>query len=187
MKRITRVTTGKGDRGQTRLAGGQRVEKDSLKVNVYGTIDELNSHIGLALALGPAADLVDPLRSVQNDLFHLGAELSAPPAPAGQPSGPRIEARHIAALEAWNAAWVAELGPLREFILPGGTQAAAALHVARTVCRRAERLAVGLSKVEAVSAEALQYLNRLSDTLFLMARLENKRRGQPESFWDMRA
>jgi cob(I)alamin adenosyltransferase len=187
MKRITRVTTGQGDRGQTRLAGGQRIEKDSLKVDVYGTIDELNSHLGLALALGPAADLLEPLRAVQNDLFHLGAELSSPPSEGEQPARPRIAARHVAALEAWNAAWVAELGPLREFILPGGTPAAAALHVARTVCRRAERLVVALSKTEAVSAEVLQYLNRLSDTLFLMARVENNRSDRSETFWNMHA
>ena len=177
MKRITRVTTGAGDRGQTRLADGHRVEKDSVRVEVYGTVDELNSQVGLALALEPIPELEAPLRSIQNDLFHLGADLATPPGEAAQRERPRIEGRHVAALDSLIKEWVAALGPLPEFILPGGSPAAAALHVARTVCRRAERLAVALSRQDEVSADALKYLNRLSDALFLMARLDNKRRG----------
>jgi cob(I)alamin adenosyltransferase len=196
MRRITRVTTGAGDKGQTRLADGHRVEKDSLRVEVYGTVDELNSHVGLALALEPIPELDTPLRTIQNDLFHLGSDLATPPGESPRPPRrarvepseyPRIAARHVAVLESWIEEWVALLGPLPEFILPGGSPPAAALHVARTVCRRAERLAVALSREDEVGADALRYLNRLSDALFLMARLDNKRRGLDETFWDMAA
>lgn len=187
MKRITRVTTGAGDRGQTRLADGHRVEKDSLRVEVYGTVDELNSHIGLALALQPAPELSAPLQSIQNQLFHLGADLATPQGEAGRRDGPRIEARHVSALEEMIEEWAGLLGPLPEFILPGGRPSAAALHVARTVCRRAERAAVALNREETVSPDALTFLNRLSDALFLMARLENLRHGHPESYWQTRA
>jgi len=196
MKRITRVSTGTGDKGQTRLADGHRVEKDALRVEAYGTVDELNSHVGLALALGPCPELVTPLRAIQHSLFNLGADLAAPPAeqskiltqsvPPKRPI-PRIEARHVSSLEDLIDEWVGVLGPLPEFILPGGSPPAAALHVARTVCRRAERLAVSLARAEPVSADALTYLNRLSDALFVMARLENMRHGRPETSWDARA
>ena len=187
MKRITRVSTGAGDRGQTRLANGRRIEKDSLRVEVYGTVDELNAHLGLVLALEPATELAAPLRSIQNDLFHIGAELATPAGEKAPRPGPRIEARHVAMLENLIQQWVAELGPLAEFILPGSVPAAAALHVARTVCRRAERSAVALNREAEVSPQTLQYLNRLSDLLFVMARLENKRRGRPETYWDSHA
>jgi cob(I)alamin adenosyltransferase len=187
MKRITRITTRAGDRGQTRLADGHKVAKDSLRVEVYGTVDELNSHIGLALALEPIAEVAGPLKTIQNELFHLGADLATPAGEAERPEGPWIAARHVTALETLLRAWTDELGPLPEFILPGGSPAAAALHVARTVCRRAERLAVALNHDEAISPEALKYLNRLSDALFAMARLENLRRGLSETPWDMYA
>jgi cob(I)alamin adenosyltransferase len=189
MKRITRVTTGSGDKGRTGLANGHRIEKDSARVETIGTVDELNSHLGLALALGPCPELAAPLRAIQNDLFHLGADLALPAAPEAEPAraAPRIAARHVAALEEQIGGWVALLGPLPEFILPGGSPAAAALHVARTVCRRAERLAVALAREEPVSAHALAYLNRLSDALFVMARLDNLRRGRPETLWNTRA
>ena len=189
MKRITRVSTKSGDKGQTGLADGHRVEKDSRRVAVYGTVDELNSHLGLALALGPCPELAAPLRALQNDLFHLGADLASPLGPGDEPKrlGPRIEARHVTGLEEQIDEWVAVLGPLPEFILPGGSPAAAALHVARTVCRRAERLAVALAREEPVSAESLTYLNRLSDALFVMARLDNMRHGRAETPWNSRA
>ena len=195
MKRITRVSTGTGDKGQTRLADGHRVEKDSARVATYGTVDELNSHIGLVMALGPIPELCPKLRAIQNDLFHLGADLATPPskslasarkANVAQRERSRIEARHVAALESLIKNWTEALGPLPEFILPGGSPAAAALHVARTVCRRAERLAVALNREDEVSPDSLKYLNRLSDALFVMARLDNKRRGIAETYWNPR-
>ena len=182
-----KIYTRTGDDGSTGLLGAGRVLKSSPRVEAYGAVDELNAHLGLVLALEPAAELAAPLRSIQNDLFHMGAELATPAGDEAPRPGPRIEARHVAALEALMQPWIAELGPLAEFILPGGTPAAAALHVARTVCRRAERLAVAFSRLEEVSPQTLQYLNRLSDLLFVMARLENRRRGRPETYWDSHA
>jgi cob(I)alamin adenosyltransferase len=187
MPRITRVYTRTGDDGTTGLGGGQRVPKDSTRIAAYGTVDELNSHIGSALAAGLNDAIAGPLRAIQNELFHLGSDLCVLEEDKAKMPVPRIEERHVAALEALMDRLTDELPPLENFVLPGGSPGAAALHVARTVCRRAERLVVALSRKEAVGPFALRYLNRLSDALFVMARHENRRRGLPDVLWDSRA
>jgi cob(I)alamin adenosyltransferase len=187
MPRITRVYTRSGDDGTTGLGGGQRVAKDSLRIAAYGTVDELNSHIGVAVAAGVNEVLRDTLASIQNELFHLGSDLCILEEDKAKMPVPRIEERHVLALETLMDRLSEELSPLENFILPGGTAAAAQLHVARTVCRRAERLVLALSRKEAVGPFTVKYLNRLSDALFVMARHENKRRGVPDVLWDSRA
>lgn len=187
MPRITKVYTRTGDDGTTGLGTGARVPKTSLRIECFGTIDELSSHVGAALAAGPVAALRDPLRQIQNELFHLGADLCVPEADKPRFTGPRIEAKHVAALE-WLMDGLSEaLDPLENFILPGGTPAAAALHVARAVCRRAERLLVGLAAHEPVGSCIIPYVNRLSDALFVMARYQNKLTGIADPLWDSRA
>jgi cob(I)alamin adenosyltransferase len=187
MPRITKVYTRTGDDGSTGLGGGQRVPKDSLRIETYGTVDELGSTIGVALAAGLVPRLAAELQRIQNELFNLGSDLCILEEDKAKMPVPRIEPRHVAALEALMDELSAELGPLANFILPGGTPGAAHLHVARTVCRRAERLLVALSREEAVGAETTPYLNRLSDALFVMARYENLARGVGDVLWDSRA
>jgi cob(I)alamin adenosyltransferase len=187
MPRITKVYTRTGDDGTTGLGGGQRVGKDTLRIEAYGTVDELNSAIGVALASGLNADVAGALGAIQNELFHLGSDLCVLEEDKAKMPVPRIEERHVVALETLMDRLSEELAPLENFILPGGTAGAAHLHVARTVCRRAERLVVALSRQEAVGAWTVRYLNRLSDALFVMARHENKRRGVSDVLWDSRA
>jgi len=187
MPRITRVYTRTGDDGTTGLGGGQRVAKDSLRIETYGTVDELSSAVGLALALGVDESLREPLHTIQNELFHLGSDLCILEEDKGRLPVPRIEERHVAALEQLMDELSGELAPLENFILPGGSVGASQLHVARTVCRRAERLLVSLAREEAVGPHTLRYLNRLSDALFVMARWENHRRGGADVLWDSRA
>ena len=188
MPRITKVTTKLGDRGETGLGSNRRVPKDDPRVEAYGTVDELSSALGVALAAGALeAETSDCLRRVQNELFHLGADLCIPEEDKERFPGPRVEARHVEALEAFQDRLVEQLEPLRNFVLPGGTPGAAHLHVARTVCWRAERRVVTLARTETVDPEAIRYLNRLSDVLFNMARLETARKGVPEPTWDSRA
>ncbi|HVS64519.1 MAG TPA: cob(I)yrinic acid a,c-diamide adenosyltransferase [Thermoanaerobaculia bacterium] len=187
MPRITRVYTRTGDDGTTALATGERVAKDSARVGAYGAVDELSSCLGVAAAVGLEPSLRTVVERIQNELFHLGAEL-ATPGPADQPpAGPRIEARHVEALEAEMDRWTSELPALANFVLPGGSAGAAHLHVARAVCRRAERETVALRRREPVREEAVRYLNRLSDALFVMARVENAARGASDVLWDSRA
>lgn len=186
MPRITKVYTKTGDDGTTGLVGARRVAKSSLRVAAYGTVDELSSALGTALAVPVAERLQGPLRRIQNELFHLGAELATPPG-GDAPAGPRIEPRHTLALEAEIDAFSEDLEPLANFILPGGTPAAAQLHLARAVCRRAERDLVALAAEESVGAETIPYLNRLSDALFVMARWENKKSGHTDILWDSHA
>lgn len=186
MPRITKVYTRRGDDGTTALGGGKRVDKHSPRVEAYGTVDELNALIGAALAGGLVPDVARILREVQNELFHLGSDLCTPEDEKQRRSVPRIEQRHVDALEQAIDSLNEKLGPLENFILPGGTQGAAQLHVARTVCRRAERAAVALSRVEPVGEHAIRYLNRLSDALFVMARYENHRRDVRDVYWDSR-
>ena len=143
MPRITKVYTRTGDDGTTSLGAGQRVAKDSLRVETYGTVDELNSHIGCAIAANLEPALAEELGRIQNDLFHLGSDLCVTEEDKALRPVPRIEARHVAALEESIDRLSVDLAPLENFVLPGGTPGAAQLHVARTVCRRAERLAVG--------------------------------------------
>lgn len=187
MPRITKVYTRAGDGGMTRLGGGQTVSKDDLRIEAYGTVDELNSLIGEALSEGLDPLSASELRRIQNELFHLGADLSVREEDKERVPMPRIEERHVEALERMIDRFQEELGPLENLVLPGGTQGASRLHVARTVCRRAERLVVRLLREEAVGPQTIRYLNRLSDALFVLARLENRRNGVPESLWDSRA
>lgn len=189
MPRITKVYTKTGDQGTTGLGGGQRVVKDSARIAAYGTVDELNSVLGVALC-GLSGSLVDPLPAmlgqIQNDLFHLGSDLCILEEDKARFAVPRIEERHVAALEGWIDQLNDPLPALQNFILPGGSLGAAQLHVARTVCRRAERLAVTLGREEPIGSLVVIYLNRLSDLLFVMARHENAVRGVAEPLWDSR-
>ncbi|MDW8108015.1 MAG: cob(I)yrinic acid a,c-diamide adenosyltransferase [Armatimonadota bacterium] len=177
-----RIYTRTGDTGETGLIGGQRVPKDDPRVEAYGTVDELNTTLGLARCyLHDMPDLDELLERIQNELFDIGAELASPPERAAQFQS--IEEQHILALENAIDQLETELEPLRQFILPGGTLAAAHLHLARTVCRRAERRVVHLSRVSTVNAAIIKYLNRLSDLLFVMARVANHRMGVEDVKW----
>ena len=187
MPRLTKIYTRKGDDGTTALSGGQRVAKDALRVSAFGTVDELNAVIGMALTSGISGDMSEALREIQNELFHLGSDLSFREADKQQVELPQIEERHVAKLERLIDRLLEVVGPLKNFILPGGSQAAAYLHLARTVCRRAERDVVSLSHEEAVGPFVLRYLNRLSDALFVMARYENYVQKIAEPLWDSRA
>jgi cob(I)alamin adenosyltransferase len=187
MPRITRVYTRTGDDGTTGLGSGQRVPKDSLRIEAYGTVDELNSHIGVALASGAHEPAASALARIQNELFHLGSDLCIREEDKKRLPAPKIEKRHVVALEKLMDELSEELAPLENFILPGGSPAAAALHVARTVCRRAERRVLALSRQEQIGPHALTYLNRLSDALFVMARYENKKSGGADTLWNSRA
>lgn len=176
-----RIYTRGGDSGQTGLIGGARVPKDHLRVEAYGAIDELNSQLGLVRTRLKADDLLAVIQTIQNRLFDLGAELAAPPEKRG--AIPPVTAEHIRALEHLIDAYEEALPPLREFILPGGTEAAAMFHVARTVARRAERHIVRLARGETVNPELLRYMNRLSDLLFVLARTANHRAGRSDITW----
>jgi cob(I)alamin adenosyltransferase len=187
MPRITRVYTKTGDDGMTGLGSGQRVPKDSPRIEAYGTVDELNSQIGVVLAIGVNEEIAPALARIQNELFHLGSDLCILEEDKLRLPVPEIGEQHVEALERLMDSLGLELSPLENFILPGGCAGAAALHVARTVCRRAERLVVALSRVEKVGGYTVVYLNRLSDALFVMARHENRRRGIPDVLWNSRA
>jgi cob(I)alamin adenosyltransferase len=184
MPRLTKLYTRKGDDGTTGLGGGQRVPKDSLRVSAYGLVDELNSQIGVALAHGLSPRLAEALPIIQNELFHLGSDLCFLEEDKAEFKAPLIEARHVERLEDLINELNTEVGPLANFVLPGGAVGAAHLHVARTACRNAEREVIALSRIEAVGPFVAAYLNRLSDVLFAMARYENKQRGAPEPLWD---
>lgn len=177
-----KIYTRTGDDGQTALFAGGRVPKYGLRVDCYGTVDELNSALGLARALRPLPATDDRLHAVQRQLFGLGADLATPlDAPTNYIV--RVPAEDVAWLEAEIDAMTAGLPELRAFILPGGTPAAAQIHVARTVCRRAERLTAALYQQEALNPQALPYLNRLSDFLFTLARWENHQSGVADERW----
>lgn len=177
-----KIYTKTGDKGQTSLRWGERIAKDALRVEVYGTVDEANALIGLAIAhLGPSADeplalVRSTLTRVQRELFDVGADLATPPNKE-KGEAPRITEGHVTAMEADIDRLDALLPPLRNFILPGGTQAAAAVQVARTVARRAERCLVTLMQEEQVDEALLRYLNRLSDLLFVAGRAINMAHG----------
>lgn len=184
MPRLTKIYTRKGDGGDTALGGGQRVPKDSLRVEAYGTVDELNSAIGVAVAGGLSERLAAVLPVIQNELFHLGSDLCFVEEDKVKYALPQIEQRHVDVLEALIDELGGIVGPLENFILPGGSVGAAHLHVARTVCRRAERIVTALAREEAIGSHVLAYLNRLSDALFVMARYENHSRGVAEPLWN---
>jgi len=184
MPRLTKIYTRGGDDGTTALGGGQRVGKDALRVQVYGTVDELNSQIGVALAVGLSDRLQGTLSEIQNELFHLGSDLCFVEEDKARYMPPQIEERHVDRLEALIDELTPVVGVLENFILPGGSLGASHLHVARTVCRRAEREATSLANAESINRMAIRYLNRLSDALFVMARYENHQQGVAEPLWD---
>jgi cob(I)alamin adenosyltransferase len=177
-----KIYTKTGDKGETGLFAGGRVPKDDARVEAYGCVDELNAVIGLVRAAGPDVELDAALGRIAAELFSLGADL-ATPLDAKASWVVRMDEAPIARLEAEIDRFELELAPLRHFILPGGSPAGAALHLARTVCRRAERRAVSLARTAAINDAALRYLNRLSDWLFVAARLANQRAGRPEEPW----
>ena len=181
-----KIYTRRGDRGETDLLGGARVAKDHLRVEAYGAVDELNAVLGAALAETTHRDIADLTRSIQGDLLDFGAYLSLASPEIGQREKCGVRApldADVEALEARIDAFENELEPLRNFVLPGGTRAAAAFQVARTVCRRAERRAVSLAREASLEAPGLRYLNRLSDLLFVLARVENRRAGLGDQVW----
>ncbi|MFH1746745.1 MAG: cob(I)yrinic acid a,c-diamide adenosyltransferase [Planctomycetota bacterium] len=183
MSQEGRIYTRAGDDGTTGRADGRRVSKTSPRITANGMVDELNAQIGVVLASGVVADLIEPLQRVQRELLLLGADLSLPTAGTDAQPPPRIDAHHVEHFEQLIDKWTGQLAPLKNFILPGGTPAAAALHVARTICRRAERATVALAAEEPVTPFALKYLNRLSDMLFVMARFQNASAGVPDVLW----
>jgi cob(I)alamin adenosyltransferase len=187
MPRITKVYTRTGDKGDTGLGGGQRVPKDSQRIIAYGTVDELNSHIGVAIATNLDPELESKLKTIQNELFHLGSDLCILEDDKKKFSVPTIEEKHVLELEKIMDTYSEELTPLENFILPGGTTGAAQLHIARTVCRRAEIEVISLSRTEQIGAFVVKYLNRLSDTLFVMARYENYKKNYQDVYWNSRA
>ncbi len=186
MPRLTKLFTRKGDEGETSLGGGQRVPKDSLRLGAIGMVDELNSALGVALAHNLSPCVTEILGQVQNQLFHLGSDLCFLEEDQTRFNIPHIEARHIAQMEKWIDELNVILGPLENFILPGGSAASAHLHLARTICRRTEREVIALARREPIGEYVLPYLNRLSDMLFVMARYENKQLAVPEPLWDPR-
>ena len=188
---LNRIYTKGGDKGETGLAGGQRVPKDSQRIEAYGTVDELNAFVGLAsvtcgeetaraLRMGK---LLDILRRVQHELFNLGSQLSTLPQDL-HPKQARITPAEVEQLEREIDAMNQELPPLHSFVLPGGTRLNAELHAARTICRRAERLTVALARTEETPPDAVRYLNRLSDALFVWSRWASHVMGVPEVLWE---
>lgn len=179
-----KLYTRRGDGGETDLFGGSRVGKDALRVEAYGAVDELNACVGVCRAESSHADLRELLEAVQSRLFDLGGVLATPSASHREKSGmPEPGSEDVAELEAHIDRLEQELPALDRFILPGGCKSAAAFHVARTVCRRAERRAVALHRDEAVPEASLRYLNRLSDLCFVLARVENRRAGVADVKW----
>jgi cob(I)alamin adenosyltransferase len=186
MVRINRVYTGGGDDGTTALGGGQRVPKDSLRIEAYGTVDELNSVLGVAIASGVHESMRERFHVIQQVLFNLGSDLCMLEEDKQRFALPQIEERHVRDLEAWMDEWNEDLEPLKSFVLPGGDVPAAQLHVARTVCRRAERCVITLSREEPVGTHVIVYLNRLSDLLFVASRYHTKQAGLEDVLWDSR-
>jgi cob(I)alamin adenosyltransferase len=174
--RLSKIYTRTGDDGSTGLGDGSRVPKDSTRVEAYGTVDELNSNIGLLLTERLPQDVTESLTRIQHELFDLGSELCVPGYTA-------ITADHITWLEQTLDRFNVDLPPLKEFILPGGSRAAAVCHLARTVCRRAERRTLTLHRETPVNNEVLRYLNRLSDLLFVLARVIVRQDGGSEVLW----
>lgn len=182
-----KIYTRKGDGGHTRLYGGAEVSKSDPRVDAYGTVDELNATLGVVLSLDPDDRLgTRGLREVQEDLFVVGSRLAAarPERELARGTIPSLSARRIEEIEAWIDRLDDEVDPLTSFILPGGSEVGAQLHVARTVCRRAERAVVALLEADpALNGEVVPYINRLSDLLFTLARAVNHRDGRPETKW----
>lgn len=175
--RLSRIYTRTGDDGTTGLGDGTRTPKDSPRVEAYGTVDELNSAIGMVLAQDVPAAVRESLTQIQHELFDLGGELCIP-------GMAMIHDADVARLESTLDGFNADLPRLKEFILPGGGMAAASCHLARTVCRRAERVCVTLARTQTVRPEAIRYLNRLSDLLFVLARVLARASGEGEVLWN---
>jgi cob(I)alamin adenosyltransferase len=182
-----KIYTKTGDDGQTGLFGGERTSKNDARVEAYGSVDETNACLGVARAAGPSPDVDAALERIQAQLFVLGAELATPPAHRARLRLPLLTADDATALEADIDRLEAGLPALASFVLPAGTAAASALHLARTVCRRAERAVVGVRELAAVRPELVIYLNRLSDLLFVMARHQNHCAGVSDVAWMPRA
>ena len=184
---LNRIYTRRGDAGETSLVGGQRIAKDALRIECYGTVDELNAFIGLACVSAESdarlASLAAILARVQHELFNLGSILATLPEDV-HPRQARVTDAEIHNLETQIDSMNEFLPPLRSFVLPGGSRTNAELHVCRTICRRAERLAVSLARAEEVPSEVVRYLNRLSDALFVWSRWVNRALGVPEVLWD---
>jgi cob(I)alamin adenosyltransferase len=174
--RLSKIVTRTGDDGSTGLADGTRVAKDSMRIAAIGSVDELNSLLGVLLAEALPQDIRDLLMGIQNDLFDIGGALSLPERDS-------FLETHLARLDDAIEQYNADLPPLKEFILPGGTRAAGLCHVARSVARRAERDLAALARTETVPQHALPYLNRLSDLLFVLCRVLNRAAGQAEALW----
>ena len=176
-----KIYTKKGDQGTTSLYGGSKISKDSIRIHSYGTVDELNSTLGIVLTYSVSEKGEEILKNLQNQLFVLGADLATPRSKKEKIE--RIGESDIQKLEDWIDELQEKLEPLTAFILPGGSPAGSFLHLARTVCRRAERFAVSLKSQETLSDNPVIYLNRLSDLLFVLARYENLEAGQTETKW----
>lgn len=188
--RLTRIYTKTGDKGETGLVGGVRVPKDSDRIEAYGTVDELNSIMGIVRSLLSEIpnreffQALDPrLYKIQNILFVVGSDLATAPGKS-YPNQVFVKEKQVTELESWIDEWQKELKPLPEFILPGGGKTASFLHQARTVARRAERASVRLSRKEEVRPEVIRYLNRLSDALFVLGRWLAQKLGEKETLWD---
>lgn len=180
-----KIYTRTGDKGETALFGGGRVPKDHLRVRAYGAVDELNSVLGWVVTQVSDTSIREGLEPLQHDLFGVGAELATPPARENRtrPATPDLPVGRVEEMEEWMDEAMEEIEPLDEFVLPGGSPGAAALHMARTVCRRAEREVVALAEEEAVDEDVIRYLNRLSDLFFALARLENARSESGDVTW----
>lgn len=176
-----KIYTKTGDSGETGLVGGKRIGKDSLRICAYGEVDELNALLGVCRALNPPKDLADMLHRIQRELFDLGADLATPL--DSKVPVPRVQKQQIGQLERWIDQIDEKLPPLRNFVLPGGCLLASNFHVARTVCRRAERAIVSLQKSEGIGENIVVYMNRLSDLLFVMARLANTLENVNDELW----
>lgn len=177
-----KIYTKTGDKGETGLFGSERVSKASKRIEAYGTVDELNSVLGIVRSLNPPVEIDTMLEEVQGDLFTLGADLATPN--NSDASVPRIQKSEIARIEKQIDEIDPKLEPLKHFIIPGGTEVASMLHFARTVCRRAERRVVKLAKKEEIGEQAVVYLNRLADLLFVLARYANHVGGHKEQKWE---
>jgi cob(I)alamin adenosyltransferase len=184
-ERYMKIYTRTGDEGETGLFGGRRVSKADLRVEAYGAVDELNAALGLSVEAIADKVIVEWLVRIQNDLFNLGASLATPGSEDGtaRPVVPPLPDQRVQQMEGWIDRATHETPELRNFILPGGTRGAASLHFARTVCRRAERAVVRLHNQEACHPVVVVYLNRLSDLLFALARLENRKNDVPDVLW----
>lgn len=178
-----KIYTRGGDAGKTSLYGGQRVWKDTVRIQTVGTVDECNAALGVAVTQTADPEIREVLARIQGELFEVGADLATPLARGGE-TVPRVRAEETARLETEIDRFEEELEPLRHFILPGGSPVGASLHLARVVCRRAERHLVTLEQTEDINPEVARYLNRLSDHLFVLARLANHRAGTPETIWE---